>query len=164
MKKLLLALVIVFYAQSGVSAHPLHISIINIIIEGKDIKITISTYVDDWETAYFHYHSKPIDMKESESYNADWFKSSLASAFQIREDENARPISLISREVTIDEQSMTIEMHGKLKKAPKSLYLYNSILTDIFPDQTNLVIISLDGKEKGMKFDYKTKQKELKLR
>ena len=59
MKKLFLALVIVFYAQSAVSAHPLHLSIININIEGKEITVTISTFVDDWETAYFHYHRKP---------------------------------------------------------------------------------------------------------
>ena len=164
MKKLFLALVIVFYAQSAVSAHPLHLSIININIEGKEITVTISTFVDDWETAYFHYHSKPIDLKKSENYNGEWFSSSLSEAFQIRENADSGPLRLVSRQVSFNDLSMTIELHGKLRKAPKSLYLYNSILTDIFPDQTNLVIISLDGKETGMKFDYKTKQKELKLR
>ena len=59
---------------------------------------------------------------------------------------------------------MTIEMRGELRKAPKSLYIYNALLTDIFPDQNNLVIVSLDNKETGMKFDYKKKQKELKLK
>lgn len=164
MKKLLLALVLVIYAQSGVEAHPLHMSVININIEGNDISISVSTFVDDWETAYFHYYGKPIDLKDSENYHGEWFSSSLSGAFQIREDSDSNPIRLISREVTFNDLSMTIEMHGKLRKAPKSLYIYNSILSDIFPDQTNLVIISLDGKETGMKFDYKTKQKELKLR
>ena len=164
MKKLLLALVIVFYAQADISAHPLHLSIININIVGKDISVTISTFVDDWETAYFHYHSKPVDLTVSDNYNGSWLKLSLKDAFRIMENEDSDPLSLTSGKVTFDDLSMTIEMHGKLNKAPKSLYLYNSMLTDIFPDQTNLVIISLDGKETGMKFDYKTKQKELKLR
>ncbi len=164
MKKLFLALIIVFYAQMGVSAHPLHLSIININIEGKDIFVTISTFVDDWEIAYFHYHSKPIDLTDSENYQGDWYSSSLSDAFKIRENAKSDPLKLITRKVTFDDLSMTIEMHGKLRKAPKSLYIYNSILTDIFPDQTNLVIISLNGKETGMKFDYKTKQEELKLR
>ena len=66
--------------------------------------------------------------------------------------------------IGFEDMSMTIEMSGRLRKAPKTLYIYNAILTDIFPDQSNLVIISLNNRETGMKFDHKTKQAELKLR
>ena len=48
---------------------------------------------------------------------------------------------------------MTIEMIAELHENPNSLYIYNSLLTDIFPDQTNLVIFGFKDKETGMKFD-----------
>ena len=153
-----------FFLGTGLNAHPLHISIINVSIEGKVIHVSISTYVDDWETAYFHYHSKPIDLTKEENYNGSWFVNALKKSIQIREEENSEPLVFSTEKVTIDELSMTIEMHGELRKAPKSLYIYNALLTDIFRDQNNLVIVSLDNKETGMKFDYKTKQEVLKLR
>ena len=164
MKKLFLTLAAIYFFSSGVDAHPLHISIINVSIEGEEIFVMISTFVDDWETAYFHYHSKPIDLTIKENYEGEWFTDALKNSMQIRENKDSDPILFSTKKVTFNELSMTIEIHGKLKKAPKSLYIYNAILTDIFPDQTNLVIVSFNNKETGMKFDYKTRQEELKLR
>ena len=164
MKKLFLTVFAIFFLGSGLEAHPLHISIINITIEGKEIHVSISTFVDDWEIAYFHYHSKPIDLSLEENYTGDWFVDALKGSVQIRENKNSDPLLFTTENVKIDDLSMTIEMSGELRKAPKSLYIYNALLTDIFPDQTNLVIVSLNKKETGMKFDRKKKQKELKLR
>jgi hypothetical protein len=164
MKKLFLTVSAIFLLGTGMNAHPLHISIINVSIEGKVVLISISTFVDDWETAYFHYHSKSIDLTREENYNGNWFVNALKNSIQIREEENSDPLLFSTEKVTFDDLSMTIEMHGELRKAPKSLYIYNALLTDIFPDQNNLVIVSLNNKETGMKFDYKTKQEELKLR
>ena len=164
MKKLFLTLITIFFISGELSSHPLHISIINISIEGKFISITINTYVDDWETSYFHYNSKQIDLSKRENYEAEWFSNSIDESWQIREKENGSPLAFITDTIFFNNLSMTIEMHGELQNKPKSLYIYNSILTDIFADQTNLVIVSLDNKQTGMKFDYKTKQEELKLR
>ncbi len=164
MRKFFLSTIVLFFVLSGVSAHPLHLSIINVSIEGTVMSVTISTFVDDWETSYFHYFSKPADLTLPENYKGEWFMGRLEASLQIREKEDDDSVKLTVDNIMFDELSMTIEMHGKLKKTPKSLYIYNAILTDIFPDQTNLVIVSLNNKETGMKFDYKTKQKELKLR
>jgi len=164
MKKLFLTVVAIFMFGSGLMAHPLHISIINVSIEGRVMSVSISTFIDDWETAYFHYHSKPIDLTNVENYTGDWFVNALKKSMQIREEKNSEPLILSTEKVRFDELSMTIEMRGELRKAPKSLYIYNALLTDIFPDQNNLVIVSFDNKETGMKFDYKKKQKELKLK
>ena len=164
MKKCFLILIIVFCAQARTTAHPLHLSVINITIQGKELVISMNTFVDDWETAYYHYHSTRIDLSIPENYRGDWFLTSIFEAFEIREEPGSDPIKLKIENVTFDELSMKIDIQGRLRKAPKTLYIYNAILTDIFPDQNNLVIISLDNKQTGMKFDYKTKQEELQLR
>ncbi len=164
MKKLFLTLIAIFFISGEIYSHPLHISIINISIEGKSISITINTYVDDWETSYFHYYSKQIDLSIRENYEGEWFTNSIKESWQIREKIDGTPLVFLTDTIFFNDLSMTIEMHGELQKKPKSLYIYNSILTDIFPDQTNLVIVSLDNKQTGMKFDYKTKREELKLK
>lgn len=164
MKKWFLTLVAIFFISGEVSSHPLHISIINISIVGKQVSITINTFVDDWETSYFHYNSKQVDLSKRENYEGEWFMNAIKESWQIREKSDGAPLQTIIDTIFFNDLSMTIEMHGELLNKPKSLYIYNSILTDIFPDQTNLVIVSLDNKQTGMKFDYKTKREELKLR
>ncbi len=45
-------------------AHPLHLSITNITYENGKLKISMKTFRDDWEIAYFHYHGTEIDLSE----------------------------------------------------------------------------------------------------
>ena len=59
---------------------------------------------------------------------------------------------------------MTIEMHALVPESPNSLYIYNSLLTDIYPDQTNLVIFVSGKKETGIKFDIRKHDAEVILR
>ena len=58
---------------------------------------------------------------------------------------------------------MVIELHTDVQEEPKSLYLYNTILTDIFPDQTNLVILGFRNRETGIKFDIRKHAEEISL-
>jgi len=43
------------------------------------------------------------------------------------------------------------------------LYIYNAILTDVFPDQSNLVIYGFKQRERGIKFDTRKQDAEVKL-
>lgn len=128
------------------------------------MNLTIKTFIDDWETAYYHYHGRQIDITDPMNYNGDWLTKSLSTSFVIKEEKEGSPLKTVTDSLFFDDMSMTIEMHAELSSKPNSLYIYNAILTDIFPDQTNLVIISMDNRETGMKFDHKTKEEELKLR
>ena len=65
--------------------------------------------------------------------------------------------------IIITDENMIIEMHADMQEEPNSLYLYNTILTDIFPDQTNLVIIGFRNRETGIKFDIKKHAEEITL-
>jgi hypothetical protein len=55
-------------------------------------------------------------------------------------------------------------MSAKVPSNPNSLYIYNALLTDIFPDQSNLVIFIYGKKETGIKFDVKKHNAEVILR
>jgi hypothetical protein len=146
-------IVILLLWSASVAAHPLHLSITNITYENGKLKISMKTFLDDWETAYFHYHGAEIDFMEEKNRQVPWFSKYLEDRFAISGGKGKKTEELSIDTIVISEETMHIEMYGELKGNPKSLYIYNSLLTDIFPDQSNLVIFEFKEKEIGIKFD-----------
>lgn len=153
--KLLPATILLVLFSLGLSAHPLHLSITNITYESGKLKISMKTFLDDWETAYFHFHSRPIDFSDAAKREIPWFRDYLFTHFRISPDEEAATFPLVMDTVLLDENTMTIEMHTGLPPNPNSLYIYNALLTDIYPDQTNLLIFGFNNRETGIEFDVK---------
>jgi len=145
-------------------AHPLHLSITNITYENGKLNIILKTFRDDWEVGYFHYHGKPVDFSNPANRDLPWFKNYLTGRFRISEDKEQQTPDLVIDSVSLDEDTMIIEMHVTLPSEPNSLYIYNALLTDIYPDQTNLVIFAQGKRETGMKFDVKKQNSEVILR
>lgn len=158
---MLLSVFIISFQEA--STHPVHVSVVNITVDGLLLNITVNTFVDDWETAYFHYFGESIQLKNRANLKGDWFNEYFQSSFRIAVNKSKAGLELVKDTIYFNDLSMTIEMHAKLKDEPKSLYIYNAILTDIFADQTNLLIYSTDDKEKGIRFDYHKHEEELML-
>ena len=162
--KLISLLVLLILMPVRLSAHPLHLSITNITLENGKLKITMKTFRDDWETGYFHYHSRVIDLAAPEGQQDPWLKAYLDSRFRIAAAEEAEPIPLLLDTLTVEGDAMTLEMSSTLISEANSLYIYNALLTDIYPDQTNLVIFGFKKKETGIKFDVKKHSAEVLLK
>ncbi len=145
-------------------AHPLHLSITNITYENGKLNIQMKSFRDDWEIGYFHYHSKPIDFRDPGMREIPWFNEYLNNSFRIATGKEMPGLTLEIDTVFLEDDAMTIEMHAAVPSSPNSLYIYNSLLTDIFPDQTNLVIFVYEKKETGIKFDMKKHDAEVILR
>jgi hypothetical protein len=161
--KLLSLVVLMGLMTLDLPAHPLHLSITNITLENGKLQITLKTFRDDWETAYFHYHSKVIDLTDPADENHTWMKEYLNSRFRIFLKEGSGALDLVWDTIKIDEEAMTVEMNCPLTMEPNSLYIYNALLTDIYPDQTNLLIFGYRNKETGIKFDVKKHDAEVML-
>jgi hypothetical protein len=145
-------------------AHPLHLSITNITYENGKLNIRMKSFVDDWEVGYFHYHGKPVDFSDPVKREIPWFTDYLNKCFRITTGEEVPELTLEIDSISIEEDAMTIEMHAKVPSNPNSLYIYNALLTDIYPDQTNLVIFVFEKKETGIKFDVIKHEAEVILR
>jgi hypothetical protein len=145
-------------------AHPLHLSITNITYENGKLKISMKTFHDDWEVAYFHYHGTLIDFSTEENRKNPWLSSYLEDRFAISSKEGEAPIGLSIDSIFINDDSMQIEMRADLRGKPNSLYIYNALLIDIFPDQSNLVIFEFKENEIGMKFDIRKLREEVELK
>jgi len=88
----------------------------------------------------------------------------MQKKFRITVAKEMPGLSLVIDSVYVKEEAMTIEMHAVVPSKPNSLYIYNALLTDIYPDQTNLVIFIYEKKETGIKFDVKKHDAEVILR
>ena len=154
--KLIRVIAVLFMGTAFAEAHPLHLSITNITYENGMLKVSMKTFRDDWETAYFHYHSKVIDFTDPEQREIPWFRDYLWESFNISRVKGGNHLLFRVKTIIQDEESMTIEMEAEVPGNPKSLYIYHSLLTDIYPDQTNLVIFGYKNRETGIKFDVKT--------
>lgn len=157
-------LILFLLIPAGLLAHPLHLSITNITYENGKLKISMKTFRDDWEVGYFHYHSQAIDFKDPAMRDLPWFTDYLSRSFRISTDESEPDLKMEIDTIQLEENTMFIEMHSDLPSQPNSLYIYNALLTDIYPDQTNLVIFGFNEKETGMKFDIKKHSAEVVLK
>ena len=135
------------------------------------LKVTLKTFRNDWQTAYFHYHGQTTDLTPDRFGEGSWFRNYLENNFYIAPAEKLQRFPLDLDSVYLEEdafslevEAMTIELHAKLPGEPISLYIYNSILTDIFPDQSNLVILGFRKRESGIKFDIRKQDAEVKLK
>ena len=162
--RLIALLTLVLFIPVRSQAHPLHLSITNITYENGKLNIILKTFRDDWEVGYFHYHSVPVDFSDPEKRSQPWFNSYLNERFRIAENKEIPGLILEIDSVILKEDAMFIEMHATLPSEPNSLYIYNALLTDIYPDQTNLVIFGFGKKETGIKFDVKKHDAEVILR
>jgi hypothetical protein len=159
----------VFFILLGLAAfradaHPLHLSVTNITYEEGKLQVLMNTFRDDWETAYFHYHSQMIDFTDRQKREIPWFRNYLDDRFYLAVNEPGRRLPLVIDTITLEENTMTIRMHAGASEEPNSLYIYNALLTDIYPDQTNLVIFGYENKQTGIKFDVKKHDAEVPLK
>jgi hypothetical protein len=162
--RLMAFLTLAWMATVHLEAHPLHLSITNITYENGKLDISLKTFRDDWEVGYFHYHGEPIDFSDPVNRDLPWFRNYLLERFRIGDKEEESGLSLEIDRVSLEEDAMIIEMHVLLTSEPNSLYIYNALLTDIYPDQTNLVIFVFGKKETGIKFDVKKHEAEVILK
>ena len=162
--RLISILAFLFLLPAWTHAHPLHLSITNITYENGKLKVSMKTFRDDWEIAYFQDYSKVVDFTHQRQRAMPWFGDYLKDRFWLALNKGDRKQNLEIDTVMLGEDSMTLEMHSTVPGEPNSLYIYNALLTDIYPDQTNLVIFGFKNRETGMKFDVKKHDAEVMLK
>jgi len=162
--RLIILLIFLVFFPAWSPAHPLHLSITNITYENGMLKVSMKTFRDDWETAYFHFHSKVIDFSDGRQRKNPWFEEYLKDHFKLSVNKDVPELEIEIDTVTLDEVAMTIEMQCSIPSKTNSLYIYNALLIDVFPDQSNLVIIGFKKRESGIKFDVKKQEAEVMLK
>jgi len=159
--KRLFSLAFLLAVALQVFCHPLHLSVTNINRDHSRLDISLTTFIKDWVTAYFHYHGKlpdPDAPADAQHQWNPWYDEYLAKHFRLTSEHHGEPLVLNVGSVRFDEEeSMIVEMTAELPDNSDSLWIYNTLLTDIFGDQKNLVIFGSENNEIGIEFDARKK-------
>jgi hypothetical protein len=146
--------------------HPVHVSYTSIDINPatREIGLVCKFFTSDLKLLFYHYYEKelPFDPEKDLSVGeVDLISRHIFNSFAIKEaDERALNFSFIRKEQ--NEESIWLYFQGKFDgEVPDTIVLMNTLLLDIFEDQTNLVILTAGGEEKGYRFDYLTREMKI---
>ena len=135
--------------------HPVHVSIVNAELknERKSIDLSFKVFTSDLELAIYHNYAAALNLgKPNENPEAiKHIDKYFSGAFSIKINNNIQP-KLVYVRKEINEDAVWLYFEIPFKDKIKSLVISNLLLMDIYADQTNLLIMTIDGKEKGYRF------------
>ncbi|MGY6560949.1 MAG: DUF6702 family protein [Luteibaculaceae bacterium] len=152
----------VFFLFSGIStlkAHEFYVSLIQISYQKSDksLEISIKVFYDDLEKALenkFEMGNFNIGSKQENPKLDSLIALYLTETFILQTDKKKKPIYLGS-ENEADVKWLYLEIENIPE--PKLIDLTCSFLTEVLPDQKNIIQIQLNGKTKGYLLDRKNK-------
>jgi Domain of unknown function (DUF6702) len=149
--------------------HPVHVSYTSIDIRPgtREISLVCKFFTDDLKLLFYHYYEKELPFNPENDLSAgevDLICRHIFGSFALKEmDEKTVDFSFVRKEQ--DEASIWLYFQGKFdREIPDSIVLMNTLLLDVFEDQTNLVILTAGGNEKGYRFDYLTREMKIELK
>jgi hypothetical protein len=148
-------LVILMLSLLG-NAHPLHLSITNIENKNDSLLISIRLFFDNHENSlnkHFIFTDVQSDTSTAATHRALDY---LSAHFELIADEQNCQLRFTHQ--LNDDLSVWYFFSYAFPKNWNQVVLKNTLLTDIYKDQKNLVIVNRNNKELGFEFDANTTQ------
>jgi hypothetical protein len=138
--------------------HPIHVAMTTVEYQPKDehFTVTFKIFYDDFESIIAEKYGVALNLgKPNQSSDvAEWFQRYLDEHFLLTINDSM-PLSLKYESEKINESAIwlycTIPFTGEIK----SVTIQNTVMMDLFYDQTNLVIVKIRDFEKGLRFHRK---------
>lgn len=166
MKKQILypLLVLVFLTTSAFTLHKFYMAVyqINYAPEKKMLQITSRIFIDDLNKTLEKKYNKKLYLGTEKETAAELIlvKEYLASHFSIKVNNQSKPINFLSKEVDDDVLICYWNIKGISKIS--SLEINNTVLTDWFPEQKNVINVAVLGVKNSFLFTNSTSTEVLK--
>lgn len=150
----------------GVSLHPVHVSILNIdYSNGKpDIELSFKIFTGDFELAIAHNYNAVLNLgKPNENHDVNKHIDKYFSYLFTIQINNNSPAKLVYTKKETNEDATWFHFKIPVTGKVKELLVRNLLIMDIYEDQTNLMIMEINGKETGYRFDYKNREFKIKI-
>jgi len=155
---------LLFLTTSAFTLHKFYMAVyqINYAPEKKMLQITSRIFIDDLNTTLEKKYNKKfyLGTEKETAEELIFVKEYLANHFSIKVNNQSKPMNFLSKEVEDD----VLICYWNIKGISKinSLEIYNTILTDWFPEQKNLVHIAVLGVKNSFLFTNSTSTEVLK--
>jgi hypothetical protein len=155
-------IILILLACSRMFFHPVHLSITNIDIntELNFSEVSCQFFADDFQRIIQINEGVELILGQDQELNQesiDAINNYIFSVFEMKINDQEK-ISFDFQRKKQDEALIWIHYKGEIPAGDiKSITLVNELMLDIYEDQTNLVIVSMNGEEKGYTFNYRKK-------
>lgn len=137
----------------GASVHPLHVSVMEIAHDTneKELEITLRVFTDDLETAIRNQLNQPevtiLEPIGSTTDKLTW--AYLQGKLNVTLDGKKQVLKYLGHEK--DEDAMVFYIQVQPVKAWETIELKNSVLTELYSDQSNLVNVTVKEETKSLR-------------
>lgn len=161
-KKLLTVIVVLmFFFPDKPFAHPVHVSVSNIEFGRDSLIVSVKVFSDDFLLALQHNFGSVINVSDIRK-NREWIDLYINSSFGLILN-NSDSLELVNSKIEYTEEAIWFFYKAPVGKV-RNLKIFNTLLLDIYFDQTNLVIVNYRNRQSGYRFNYKTTERNLKLK
>ena len=144
--------------------HPVHISVVNLdLSDEKPIVFSVKLFKDDFAKILNKINHSQIQFTE-DSKKEDlqpFVIAYIEDNFKINSNQEEYHLTKIKVE------GLAIWLFFELnpiKKTDKKIVIQNSLMCDLYPDQTNLFIMNFMGEDKAQRFDNSTRIHQFNIR
>jgi hypothetical protein len=139
--------------------HPVHISFTNIDYnEPQDkFEILFKLFIDDFDEILKTWYGKNLNLTGGrwENNYIETINQYMLEHFKLiinKKDKTKSSLKFVKKETAEDAIWLYYDFITKEKN--NTFEVHNSLMTDLFMDQKNLLIFTYKGKQKALKFDY----------
>ena len=138
--------------------HPVHVSVstIDLDVQTGEIAISIKLFSDDFETIVNHNYNAQLALSEQvdPGENIKYIKKYIDSAFKLAiNGEDIDELSFLQHQM--NEEAIWLFYEYVCETKIRSVRIINSLMNDLYPDQTNLVIVSFQDQQNGYRLNNK---------
>ena len=157
MKARVLIIFCYLFLGNIIHAHPIHISVVNFEVKTDSGKIdfSIRLFYDDFQTYINYRYNTMIDFKRQNRMTTkeqEAIIDYISRNFRLTEN-NLRTLEPDFIGWKIEDGSVWLFFCIKLKENIDELLIQNTLLTDLFNDQSNYMIYKRDEEEIGIEFN-----------
>jgi len=142
--------IILTFLFTALAAHPIHVSVTEIMFDEKERELEIITriFTDDLEISIRKASEQPeVKLTEASTDQLVW--KYLEPRFKITLDGRAQKVKYLGHEVEGDALVCYIQV-SNVKKW-KSIEVFNSVITELYDDQSNLVHVTVKENVKSLR-------------
>lgn len=123
---------------------------VNYVAKKKEIQITARIFIDDLEKALETKYKKKIYLatpKEISETNG-FIKSYLDEKFRFKVNASVKNLKFLGKET--EDNVLICYLTTPVPEKINAIEIVNSVLTEIFPEQQNIVHININGNKKSL--------------
>ena len=139
--------------------HPIHVSVTNIDLdpdEGK-MELSVKIFADDFQDLILHKYSVQLKLTDQQLPGEKISSVNRYIQETLKFEINGKEIDgLMFEKSDLNEEAIWLNYSYEHGSRIRKIYVSNTLMTEKFDDQTNLLIVSYNGKQNGYRLDNKT--------